>query len=149
MRKGEVGTLQWPDIDLKNGLATVSKTLDYDLPENPDDLFGDTKTFNSKRTLKISNTLLAALRHHLNVQNQNKITLGEMYRHDLNLIMCRTDGSPIPKSSLFNSFSRILKRTALPPLPIHSLRHTHAVLHLEAGADMKYGRNAWDMVASK
>ncbi|OEH54751.1 integrase [Oceanobacillus sp. E9] len=24
------------------------------------------------------------------------------------------------------------------PLPIHSLRHTHAVLQLEAGADMKY-----------
>ncbi|OMF79836.1 site-specific integrase [Paenibacillus peoriae] len=138
MRKGEVGALQWPDIDLKNGLATVSKTLDYDLPENPDDLFGDTKTFNSKRTIKISNTLLAALRHHLNVQNQNKITLGEMYRHDLNLIMCRTDGSPIPKSSLFNSFSRIIKRAGLPPLPIHSLRHTHAVFQLEAGAEMKY-----------
>lgn len=72
MRKGEVGALQWQDIDLKNGLATISKTLDYYLPESPDDLFGDTKTFNSKRTLKISNTLLAALRHHLNVQKSKQ-----------------------------------------------------------------------------
>ncbi|AUO08524.1 site-specific integrase [Paenibacillus sp. lzh-N1] len=48
------------------------------------------------------------------------------------------DGTPIPKSSLFNSFSRIIKRAGLPPLPIHSLRHTHAVLQLEAGAEMKY-----------
>ena len=44
----------------------------------------------------------------------------------------------MPKSSLFNSFSRILKKDELPNLPIHSLRHTHAVLQLEAGADMKY-----------
>nr|WP_262384927.1 tyrosine-type recombinase/integrase [Paenibacillus terrae] len=28
--------------------------------------------------------------------------------------------------------------TGLPPLPIHSLRHTHTVLQLEAGAEMKY-----------
>ncbi len=44
----------------------------------------------------------------------------------------------MPKSSLFNSFVRILKKCGLPSLPIHSLRHTHAVLQLEAGADMKY-----------
>lgn len=44
----------------------------------------------------------------------------------------------MPKSSLFNAFSRILKRAGIPPLPIHSLRHTHAVILLEAGADLKY-----------
>ncbi|PFE05266.1 hypothetical protein COE15_05675 [Bacillus cereus] len=32
----------------------------------------------------------------------------------------------------------ILKKANLPPLPIHSLRHTHAVLQLEAGVSMKY-----------
>lgn len=35
-------------------------------------------------------------------------------------------------------FLRILKRIGLPAMPIHSLRHTHAVLLLEAGNDMKY-----------
>ncbi len=44
----------------------------------------------------------------------------------------------MPKSSLFNSFSRILKKVGIEPLPIRSLRHTHAVLLLEAGTDMKY-----------
>uniref|UniRef100_UPI00398AB36E tyrosine-type recombinase/integrase n=1 Tax=Peribacillus castrilensis TaxID=2897690 RepID=UPI00398AB36E len=44
----------------------------------------------------------------------------------------------MPKSSLFNLFSRILKKAELPSLPIHSTRHTHAVLQLEAGASMKY-----------
>jgi integrase len=44
----------------------------------------------------------------------------------------------MPKSTLFNAFERILKRAGLPKLPIRSLRHTHAVLLLEAGADMKF-----------
>lgn len=33
---------------------------------------------------------------------------------------------------------RILKRAGLPKIPIHALRHTHAVLILESGASMKY-----------
>lgn len=44
----------------------------------------------------------------------------------------------MPKSSLHNAFRRILKATGLPSLPTDSLRQTHAVLLLEAGADMKY-----------
>lgn len=44
----------------------------------------------------------------------------------------------MPNSSLFNAFSRILKKAGLPRVPIHSLRHTHAVILLEAGVDMKY-----------
>lgn len=44
----------------------------------------------------------------------------------------------MPKSSLFNAFKRILNNAQLPQIPIHSLRHTHAVLLLESGADMKY-----------
>lgn len=44
----------------------------------------------------------------------------------------------MPKSSLFNAFKKILARIDHPQLPIHSLRHTHVVLQMEAGADLKY-----------
>lgn len=71
-------------------------------------------------------------------QNQNKLALNEVYHHDLNLVLCRNDGDIMPKSTLFNAFERILQHADLPKVPIHSLRHTHAVLLLEAGADMKY-----------
>ncbi|MBJ6919075.1 tyrosine-type recombinase/integrase, partial [Vibrio cholerae] len=40
--------------------------------------------------------------------------------------------------SIFNAFSRILKKVNIPSLDIHSLRHTHAVLLLESGANLKY-----------
>ncbi len=66
------------------------------------------------------------------------MVIQDLYHYDLNLVLCRNNGNFIPKSSLFNAFSSILKRANLPSLPIHSLRHTHAVLLLESGVDMKY-----------
>ncbi|MFJ5750092.1 tyrosine-type recombinase/integrase [Peribacillus frigoritolerans] len=137
MRKGEAAALQWTDIDLKEQTISISKTLNF-TAKSKQDLFGDTKTFNSKRVISISQTLTQVLQHHLRHQNQHKLALNDLYHHDLNLVLCRDDGSFMPKSTLFNAFSRILKRAELPSLPIHSLRHTHAVLQLEAGADMKY-----------
>lgn len=138
MRKGEAAALKWSDIDLKNRTITIDETLDFQ-PESEEELFGDPKTFRSERIITISQSLANDLRYHANWQNQNKISLGdELYRHDLNLVLCRNDGSPMPKSSLFNAFERICLRAGLPKLPIHSLRHTYAVLALEAGMDVKF-----------
>ncbi|MBS4203695.1 tyrosine-type recombinase/integrase [Lederbergia citrea] len=137
MRKGEAAALQWPDIDLKERTININKSLDFQ-PRDMSELFGDTKTFHSKRIITMSQSLTNDLHFHKKYQNQNKLALNEVYHHDLNLVLCRNDGNFMPKSSLFNAFSRILKKAGLPSLPIHSTRHTHAVLQLEAGADMKY-----------
>ncbi|WP_407675754.1 site-specific integrase [Peribacillus saganii] len=137
MRKGEAAALQWTDVDLKEKTISINKTLDFDPKEN-EDLFGDTKTHKSKRIITISQSLTNALQFHLKYQNQNKLALNDFYNHDLNLVLCRNDGNVMPKSTLFNSFARKLKKAGLPQLSIHSLRHTHAVLLLESGADMKY-----------
>lgn len=137
MRKGEAAALQWTDIDFKKYTISINKTLDFGA-KNKTELFGDTKTFNSNRTIKISQSLINDLKHHLSYQNRNKLGFGELYHHDLNLVLCRKEGNFIPKSSLFNAFSRTLKKLNIPSMPIHSLRHTHAVLLMETGADMKY-----------
>lgn len=137
MRKGEAAALKWSDIDFKNKTISIDETLDFTAKEKSE-LFGDTKTFRSTRVISISQSLVNDLRYHMNWQNQNKLVLMDVYHHDLNLVLCREDRNFMPKSSLFNAFSRILKRAELKPLPIYSLRHTHAVILLESGADMKY-----------
>lgn len=137
MRKGEAAALKWTDIDFKKKTISINETLDF-TAKNKSELFGDTKTFRSTRVISMSQSLTNDLRYHMNWQNQNKLALKDAYHHDLNLVLCREDGNFMPKSSLFNAFSRILKRAGLPSLPIHSLRHTHAVILLESGADMKY-----------
>ncbi|HFK1753514.1 TPA: site-specific integrase [Bacillus cereus] len=139
MRKGEAAALQWTDIDLKEKTITINKSLDFKLAsKHPEMMFGDTKNYNSKRAITISEGLASDLRFHQKYQNQNKIVLNDCYYFEFNLVFCRNDGNYLPKSSLFNSFSRILIKADIPSLPIHSLRHTHAVLQLEAEASMKY-----------
>jgi site-specific recombinase XerD len=112
----------------------VDETLDFQAQEE-DELFGDTKTENSTRIISVRNGIINDLRYHASWQNQNKINLGEsMYRHDLNLVLCRNNGSPMPKPSLFNASKRILRKAGFSKeLTIHSLRHTYAVIMLEAG----------------
>lgn len=137
MRKGEAAALQWSDIDFKEGTININKTLHFQAKDK-EELFGDTKTYNSVRTITMSKSLTNDLLNHLRWQNENKINLNDIYFHDLNLVFTRNDGYFLPKSTLFNAFSRILKQAEIPNLNIHSLRHTHAVLLLESGASMKY-----------
>ncbi|TVX94637.1 tyrosine-type recombinase/integrase [Paenibacillus agilis] len=137
MRKGEAAALQWTDINLKEMTIDINKTLDFSADED-EELFGDTKTFNSPRIIKISQSLVNDLKDHIKYQNRNKLNMNDNYHHELNLVLCRDNGNFMPKSSLFNAFERILKRADLPSVPIHGLRHTHAVIMLEAEVDMKY-----------
>ncbi|MFC4387482.1 tyrosine-type recombinase/integrase [Gracilibacillus marinus] len=137
MRKGEVAALQWSDINFKEKTVRINKTLDFQA-KSDEELMGDPKTFRSKRTITLTNNTIQQLKDHLKWQNINKQNLNDIYRHDLNLVFCREDGDIMPKSSLFNAFRRILKQADISNLPIHSLRHTHAVLLLESGNDMKF-----------
>lgn len=75
MRKGEAAALKWSDVDLKNNTIRIDETLDFQ-PENEEEMFGETKTFNSERIIKISNGLVNDLKYHANWQNQNKLNLG-------------------------------------------------------------------------
>lgn len=136
MRKGEAAALKWLDIDLDNHIITIDETLDF-TAKSKEELFGDTKTAKSVRKIKITTNLVNDIKFHREWQEHNKGILGDRYHHDLDLVLCREDGNFMPKSSLFNAFSR-LQRCDLPSLPIHSLRHTCAVLLLESGADMKF-----------
>lgn len=137
MRKGEACALQWSDIDLKAGTIYINKTLDQSA-ENEEELFGDTKTFSSTRTITIGKNLIYNLQNHLKWQNDNKLHVNQLYKHHINLVFSRIDGNFLPKSTLFNSFNRILEKAGIKKLKIHHLRHTHAVILLESKATMKY-----------
>jgi integrase len=137
MRKGEAAALQWPDINLKKKYIDVNKTLDFQA-KSEDQLFGDPKTFESSRRITITDAFAEVLKEHKKWQFQNKNMLKVDYKHDLNLVFSKIDGSHLPKSTLFNAFNKILNQTNIDRIPIHDLRHTHAVLLLEAGASMKY-----------
>lgn len=137
MRKGEAAALQRRDIDLKNGYIDINKTLDFQTKEG-ESLFGETKTYESIRRIKISDSLCKELSKHMNILNENRIVYNDIYNHELDLVFCREDGNILPKSTLHNAMNRICKKANIDRIPIHGLRHTHAVVLLESGAQMKF-----------
>lgn len=72
MRKGEAAALQRKDIDLKNNYININKSLDFQVKEG-EDVFGETKTYESERRIKISNSLSRELTAHMNYLNDNRI----------------------------------------------------------------------------
>ncbi|WP_018392438.1 site-specific integrase [Bacillus sp. 37MA] len=83
MRKGEAAALQWTDIDLKESRISITKSLDFQA-DSEEDLCGDTKNYNSKREIVMSQSIMNELWDHKKWQNNNKLTLNDIYKHDVN-----------------------------------------------------------------
>jgi integrase len=128
MRKGEAAALQWTDIDWKNETITIDNSLNFQ-PEENEEILGDTKNFNSERTINIRTSLIKDLQEHLKYQNQRKLYLGDLYQHNLNLVLCRDDGSPLPKSTLYNVFKAALETNGHSP-PTYSFNTLHSHSHV-------------------
>ncbi|MDA1631832.1 tyrosine-type recombinase/integrase [Bacillus cereus] len=143
MRKGEATALEWDtNIDLDNKVIHIDRTINYHAytpagQKNSKDLIGKTKTYDSVRSITISDRLVSVLKTFKTYQNECKLKLGAKYDKTFDFVFT-SSGKPIPKSTLKNVLDRILKNAELPQIAVHGLRHTHAVLLLEAGVEMKY-----------
>ena len=134
LRRSELLGLEWKDIDFQAGLLSIRRTSQYVAGKG---VFTDeTKTYHSRRVLKLTDTALTLLRQHHAVQMQNRLRLGDCWQeHDR--IFTRWDGAPMNPNSLTHRFHTFIHQTDLPPVTIHSLRHTNATLLIAEGAGVK------------
>ena len=136
MRKGECAALCLDDVDWRNGILRVDQTLDFQ-PEDDDDLLGSTKTISSTRLVQMRQKYMQKLKTYVKYKTERKMLVGKLYHHELNLLFSRDDGTPLPKSTLYNTFKAAVEHIGVEKLPIHSTRHTHTVMLMEAEWDMK------------
>lgn len=85
-----------------------------------------TKSADSERVVKMSETAMAALQAHIAEQEAKGI--------DSNLVFTDDDGKPIKRSSLGSRFKTLATRLGYPQMTFHHLRHTHITLLLSHGA---------------
>jgi integrase len=138
MRRGEVLSLRWGDIDLERGTVTVAGTVLPVKPETRKDgkrarrtrwAFVEPKTPTSRRTLFLSQTAIAALRRHRETFPPVKAPW---------FVFRRSDGAPLSPDWILRRWQKALEGVGLPPLPFHSSRHTAAALMLDdSGGDLR------------
>jgi integrase len=132
-RQGELLALRWADVDLDNGRLMVQRALQR---QRGGLTFTSPKTSRSRRTIMLSETAIAALKHHRSEQNLVRLKMGSSWQ-DGDLIFANEIGNPLDPSWQTAVFKVALKDAGLPAIRFHDLRHTAATLLLAKGVHPK------------
>mgnify|MGYP003185814088 CR=1 FL=1 len=118
IRKGEALALKWSDIDFKNNIIHITKTVDVGFHNK--ELIRSPKTKESTRDVPLSKNL--------------KVDLLK-YRSNLyEYIFCKANGDHLSLSTPASWLARIYKNnTELKQITVHGFRHTFATLTLQPG----------------
>jgi integrase len=120
LRRGELLSLRWSDVDLN------TKTLHVRAG----------KTESAQRVVSLDTETVKVLREHRRRQTEEQLaTFGAYDDHDL--VFAREDGTPIPPHQVTRGFQRLARHHGLPIRRFHDARHTAASIALESGIDIK------------
>jgi integrase len=131
LRRGEDLGTTWDDFDpdrktlrIERAYYVVERMAGYD----------DVKNDNSNDFVDLDDFAVSELKRIKKEQMKMKLRLGTAYQ-DNNLIVCQLDGRPWNPSTFSHKFGEALYRHGLPHIRLHDLRHSHATILHEHGAD--------------
>jgi len=129
MRRGELLSLVWSDVDFERGVVEVSKSLE----ETRQGLRIKSTKSGLTRRFSIPASVLKVLRQHRQEQNEQRALYGLGYAN-LNLVFARPDGQPYNPDKIGVRIRRVMQSAGLTGVSLHSLRHSHASELLSKGA---------------
>jgi integrase len=130
MRRGEMCSLEWSDLDWDRATLSVSKSLE----ETKQGGLRVKSTKSGKpRRFAIPPKVVDVLRDHQREQNERRSLYGGDYHTSLNLIFARPDGYYYSPDKLGTRIKAALRKAGLGSLSLHSLRHSHASELLSQG----------------
>lgn len=115
-RRSEVVRLEWSDVDLRAGTATIQ--------------YG--KTRSSHRTVTLLPETVAVLREWRKTVLADRLAAGESWRES-NLVFVWPDGRPITRDWMSHYFPKVRQAAGVPRIRLHDLRHSWATQALAAG----------------
>ncbi|MFL5588067.1 MAG: tyrosine-type recombinase/integrase [Ktedonobacteraceae bacterium] len=134
MRRGELLALRWDDVDFKQSLVFVHRTVTrvggYGYVE------GEPKTRSSRRRVVLPDVALEALKKHRIDQQQEQIKVGDKWQYK-GLVFCDGYGGFFSPDMVLRKFSKLLRDIGLPRMRFHDLRHSAATILLVAGVHPK------------
>ena len=94
------------------------------------------KSHRSRRLVSLPPSAVALLSGLKVKQRQEREALGLVWR-DSDYVFSKFDGAPYHPNTVSKAFSKIIKKSGLPKVRLHDLRHTHATIMIKQGADPK------------
>lgn len=133
LRRGEVSGLEWSNIDLDNKtIKVIQQLIQY---KKNDVRVSTPKTENSYRTIPIGDTLIKMLQFQKLLQKKRKMLFGAKYI-DNDFVCTKLKGAVVTPVSIQYMTAKYRKLSGI-DFNFHSLRHTHATMLVESGANWK------------
>jgi integrase len=122
-------------VDLEEGSLRVNRTLTQ---TKDGSVFTIPKTAKSRRTVRLTNGAVEALKRHSERQAQEMVKMDTLYE-DQGLVFTSEVGTPLNRQNVTQrSFKPLLHHAGLPEIRFHDLRHTCATLLLGKGVHPKF-----------
>jgi integrase len=112
VRTEEVRALTWERVDLDGNRAADPPVPSHVAVWRSVRAHGDTKTQKSKRTLRLPERAVAALREHLTQQADQRLLAGDLWQ-DHDLVFCTSVGTPLDAANVRRTFKKVTTAAGL------------------------------------
>ena len=147
LRRGELVSLTWDDVDFKNQTIRISKSTAY---VNRQTYIKSPKTKSSNREISLPSSVMGLLAKYQEEYTENRERLGTAWATDdsgkpLNYLFIQRSGKQMALATPRKRFLSIIKQynetvdseeDKLPLIHFHGLRHTSATLLIAQGIDI-------------
>ena len=136
MRQSEAMGLTWGCVDFKKGTIYIDKQLIHEKKKGGLYKFAPPKN-DKPRYVTPAPFIMKMLDGVRLRQKEDKLRTGGVWQNPMNLVFTDMIGGHYRHSTLQHSFKRVVTSIGLPDRRFHDLRHTYAVLSIQAGVDIK------------
>lgn len=130
LRQGEALGLQWPDLDLEAGTATIRRALQRQTGKGL--VLVEPKSRAGRRTIMLPEPLRHLLIAHLVWQNDQRAAAGEAWEEH-GFVFAQPNGRPIDARRDLLNWKALLAAAEVRDARLHDARHTAATLLLQQG----------------
>jgi len=133
MRRGEAIGLRWIDVDLEAGRIAVRRAL---VPNGREVFVSEPKTVKGRRVIALDPGTVEVLKGQAARQLEEQGDWDEAWV-ETGIVFTQENGAALDPESISRYWRQAVKKSLLPNIRLHDLRHTHATLALQAGIHPK------------
>jgi len=134
LRRNEMLGLRWGDVDLDAGRLTIEQSLEQTATHGI--RVKAPKTKHGRRTISLPAHLVTELRQHWREQQEQRLGMGLGKTPETAPVFATVDGGHLSPNAITKAWPVAMAAIGMPAVTLHSLRHTHASMLINAGLDI-------------